>query len=160
MVSYLGSNSNVNKVLDISCLGYNPKFCDLKSLLVIWDSRTQCVLFALQFSMLFNFHLHIILVFWFPSCVLGLDSNIVTSELVLGFLSRVLALNYHCVWMVGIMFGWYYVVWFMCVDNEDCKCQHRSTWQRSHVCLKLLYHLLYNLKFGITCINKTSYKEN
>jgi hypothetical protein len=35
MVSYLGSNSNVNKVLDISCLGYNPKFCDLKSLLVI-----------------------------------------------------------------------------------------------------------------------------
>jgi hypothetical protein len=33
------------------------------------------------------------------------------------------------VWMVSIMLGWYYVVWFMCVDTKSCKHQHRSAQQ-------------------------------
>ncbi len=27
------------------------------------------------------------------------------------------------------MLGWYYVVWFMCVDNKGWRCQHRNAWQ-------------------------------
>ncbi len=34
-VSYCETNFKVNMVLNIYCMGYNPKMCDLKSLLVI-----------------------------------------------------------------------------------------------------------------------------
>jgi 23S rRNA A2030 N6-methylase RlmJ len=31
--------------------------------------------------------------------------------------------------MISIMLRWYYVVWFMCVDNENYKHQHKNTQQ-------------------------------
>jgi hypothetical protein len=31
--------------------------------------------------------------------------------------------------MVSIMLKQYYVVWFMCVDNENYNCQHKNTQQ-------------------------------
>jgi hypothetical protein len=34
--------------------------------------------------------------------------------------------------MVGIMLEWYYVVWFMCVDNEGWRRQHRNA-QQIHI---------------------------
>ncbi len=37
------------------------------------------------------------------------------------WLKRTLSLNKGLVWMVGIMLGWYYVVWFVCVDNINRK---------------------------------------
>jgi hypothetical protein len=48
-------------------------------------------------------------VFWSPFLVLGLDFYAIASEFIL-------------VWIVSIMLGWYYVVLFMCVDSEGCRC--------------------------------------
>ncbi len=54
------------------------------------------------------------LVFWFLSCVLGLDSCIIASELCFDLDGR------------------HYVVWFMCVDSEGWRCQHRNA-QQIHI---------------------------
>jgi hypothetical protein len=99
----------------ILCLGYNLKFCDLKSLLMIWNFKIQCVLFALQL-----FHLHMISVVWSLSCVLSVDSYTVACDLIF--------FNFFC------LDGKHYVrmilcFWFMCVDTKGCKHQHRSAQQ-------------------------------
>jgi hypothetical protein len=66
-------------VLNILGLGYNLKFCDFKSFLVILGSKYKVFFLFCKFSMLCSFHLHMVFV-WFSSYVFGLDFYIVVGE--------------------------------------------------------------------------------
>jgi len=59
-------------------MGYNLKFCDFISLLMIWDSKTH--MFSCYNVFTFYISFFCIELVWFALCFLGLDFYIVASE--------------------------------------------------------------------------------
>jgi hypothetical protein len=88
-----------------------------------------------------SFHLHMVFVFWLPSCVSSLDSYTVVSGTCFGI---------WCCW--HYLDGKQYVVCFMCVANEGCKHWHTNTSQI--LSMNNMGNIWYGFKFKGLCNGK------